>query len=52
MKHTFEVPIVYRGQNNYIVEAETAEDAQQITEARYYNGDDGEQTQGEWMDLT
>lgn len=41
MKHTYEVPIVYKGQINYIIEAESDIEAETIARAKFDNGDRG-----------
>ena len=38
----YEVPIVYKGQATYIVEAENEEQAMELADARFKRGDDGD----------
>lgn len=45
---TFEVPIVYRGQCNFLVQADDANQAQGIAEAKWHNGEMPEDLGNEW----
>lgn len=42
MKKTFEVPIFYKGFINYIIEAESRDEAQSIACAKFNNNDEGD----------
>lgn len=37
----YEVPLLYKGQRSYIIEAETPEAAKDVAAARFCDGDDG-----------
>jgi hypothetical protein len=39
---TFEVPVCYRGQTNYIVVASSKDEAEKIARARFENGENGD----------
>lgn len=52
MKKTFEVPIIYKGQINYIIEAESQDEAQSIACAKFNNNDKGDIPVVEWGGLT
>jgi hypothetical protein len=47
----FEVPIVYRGQCNFIVEAENAEAAKSLAESKFNNGDRPDDLGNEWEEI-
>jgi hypothetical protein len=44
----FEVPIVYKGQCNFIVEASSIEEAENIAEEMFNNGDRPDKLGNEW----
>ena len=46
--HTFEVAVVYKGQCNFIVEAASEEEAKQIAEIKFKNGDRPDDLGNEW----
>lgn len=47
----WEVPIVYRGQANYVVEAETAREAEKLARRMFEQGDKAPGLGNEWEDL-
>ena len=47
----FCVPIIYRGQSNFIVEADTPEEAEAKARTRYDNGDVGDELGNEWEEV-
>lgn len=47
----FEVPIVYRGLSNFIVNAETPEAARELAIARFNDGDTPELLGNEWEEI-
>lgn len=44
----FEVPVVYKGQCNFIVEASSIEEAEKIAEIKFNNGDSPDKLGNEW----
>jgi hypothetical protein len=44
----YEVPVVYRGQDNFIVEVENPREAEEIAIARFNNGDTPDILGTEW----
>ena len=44
----FEVPVVYKGQCNFIVEASSIEEAENIAEIKFNNGDSPDGLGNEW----
>lgn len=44
----FEVPIIYRGQSNYIVNARNKKHAEELALSKFYDGDDGVILGNEW----
>ena len=40
--NTYEVPIVYHGQENFLVQADTPEEAEEIARQKFYNGDNSQ----------
>lgn len=49
--HTFEVAVVYKGQCNFIVEAASEEEAEQIAREKFYNGDRPDDLGNEWEEI-
>jgi hypothetical protein len=47
----WEVPIVYRGQVNYLIPAPTAESAREIAERRFKNGAVRDVLGNEWEEI-
>lgn len=47
----YEVPIVYRGQSNYIVEAADAQEAERIARAKFNGGDQSDELGNEWESI-
>lgn len=47
----YEVPIVYRGQSNYIVEAATPEEAREKARLMFKNGEPPDELGNEWEDI-
>lgn len=47
----FEIPIVYRGQCNYIVEANTEAQAMTLANERFMNGDPPDELGNEWEEI-
>jgi hypothetical protein len=47
----YEVPIVYRGQSNYIVEADSPEEAERIAKNRYHAADPPDELGNEWEEI-
>jgi hypothetical protein len=50
-KKTYEVPVVYKGQCSFIVEAETPEQAQELAESLFNNGDTPTALGNEWENI-
>ncbi len=44
----YEVPIVYRGQCNFLIEASSEEEAKKIAERKFNNGDRPDDLGNEW----
>jgi hypothetical protein len=47
----YEVPIVYRGQCTFIVEAETPEQASDVAVAKFKDGDEPDVLDNEWEEV-
>jgi len=47
----YEVCVLYSGQNNYIVEANSAEEAEEVARYRYGAGDNGEALGTEYEEI-
>jgi hypothetical protein len=47
----YEVCVLYSGQNNYIVEANSAEEAEEVARCRYGAGDNGESLGTEYEEI-
>lgn len=45
----YEVNVVYKGQINYLVEADSPEEAEEMALERWHNGDRGETLGTEWQ---
>jgi hypothetical protein len=45
------VPVVYRGQDNFIVEADSPEEAKTKAEAAFKNGDEPDVCGNEWEEV-
>jgi hypothetical protein len=51
MPKPFAVPVVYRGQSNFIVEAETPEEAKRLAEEKFKNGNLPDAFGNEWEEI-
>ena len=51
IKMKYEVPIIYRGQVNYIVEANSPEDARQKADERFKKGEPANILGNEWEEV-
>lgn len=45
------VPIIFRGQDNFIVEAQSPEEATIMAERRFNNGDQPDEFGDEWQEI-
>ena len=48
---TYEVPVIYRGQCNFIVTAESPEQAAELAEARFKGGMEPDLLGNEWEEI-
>lgn len=47
----YEVAIIYKGQSNFIVEADSPKEAREKAERRFKEGDTPDHTGGEWEEI-
>ena len=47
----YAVPVLYRGQCNFLVEADTPEKAEEIAEQKFKNGDKQDTLGNEWEEV-
>jgi len=47
----YEVPVVYRGQCNFLIEASSEEEAKKIAERKFKDGDEPDVLGNEWEEI-
>lgn len=51
MGKLYAVPIVYRGQDNFVVEADTPEQAKELASAKFSDGEPADEMGNEWEEI-